>query len=102
MTFEEATRQLEAARDAVPGAVDASIVEVGNQAVDQIAAAWPRDTGESADAWAFRGGAVVNDVPYAAYVHDGLADRLVPETLQELEPTFGELVKRRIDAVAGG
>lgn len=101
MTFDEALAGLIAARDAVPGAVADAIDQVGRLAEDQVRAEWPRASGESADAWTWTGTALVNDVPYVPYIHDGLADRLVPQVFHDLEPVFRELVESRVNAAGG-
>lgn len=108
MTITEAIADLRAKRAAMLAAVSTSIDDVGEEAVRQIQARWPVDTSRSKDGWYWNrtkgarnqhGGRVMNEVPYTEFVHDGLAFRLVPEILKELEPRFGELVTQRIDAI---
>jgi len=101
VTFDQALANLIAARDAVPGAVADAIDEVGKLAEQRVHDAWPVASGRSADAWKWNGRALVNDEPYVSYVHDGLADRLVPQTFHDLEPVFRELVESRINAAGG-
>lgn len=101
LTFDQALANLVAARDAVPGAVEHALDEVGKLALAQVVDAWPVDSGRSAEGWEWTGSALVNDVPYVAYVHDGLADRLVPRVFKGLEDTFRELVEARVDAAGG-
>jgi hypothetical protein len=101
VTFDQALANLIAARDAVPGAVADAIDQVGQLAEQRVREAWPRASGASADAWKWDGRALTNDEPYVSFVHDGLADRLVPQTFRDLEPTFRELVESRINAAGG-
>lgn len=101
MTFGEAAEQVRRAARATREAVESARVEVLDSAAAEVARVWPRDTGESAEGWERAGGALVNDVPHTSYVHDGLADRLVPQVLRDHEDEFRTAVERRIDSAAG-
>lgn len=101
MTFAEARAQLQAARDAIPAAEQSALDSVGNAAVDRLEAVSPRDSGEFAEGWSWDGKTLGNLAPYASFVHDGLADRLVPETLDALTDTFATTIERELDAAAG-
>lgn len=101
MTLGEALADVQAKRAALDAVVSAALDETGLEAVRRVKAEWPRDTGDSAEAWDWdtSAKAVANPLPYVPYVHNGLADELVPRTFRELEPFFSETFTRRLDAV---
>lgn len=101
MTITEAREQLERARRAVPDAVRDGRQAAGRKAVAAVAADWPVDSGDSARAWEWDGNAARNDLSYVSNVHDGLADRLVPDALRAAEAEFANIVEQRIDSAAG-
>lgn len=101
MTITEMREQLERARDAAPDALRAGKRAAAEKAAASVAADWPRDSGDSADAWVGDEDGVRNDKPYVSFVHDGLADRLVPDALRAAEAEFANVVEARIDAAAG-
>lgn len=102
MTYADTLARIEAARRAVPEIVDAARRVALEEARSRVVVRWPRDTGESGDAWRATNAGLSNDAPYTPYVHGGLADRLVPEVLEEVEPLFTAEVHRRLDGALGG
>lgn len=102
MTFAEAREQLRRAREAAPAAMRAGLDAVAREAVVQLGELSPRDTGEFAESWFWEPPTLGNAAPYAAFVHDGeFADRVVPQVLEDLDPTFATTVEAAIDAAAG-
>jgi hypothetical protein len=101
VTVAEAREQLERALAAVPSALVEAKRAAGESAAAAVAAAWPRDSGDSSAAWEGDERGVRNPLPYVQHVHDGLADRLVPEALRDAETVFATEFVRRIDAAAG-
>lgn len=101
MTLEEALADAQAKRSALDAVVSASLDEVGLEAVRRIKARWPRASGDSAKAWVWNrtAKAADNPLPYVPFVHDGLADKLVPAVFAELEPMFADVFTSRLDAV---
>jgi hypothetical protein len=101
---EQAQQELERKRAAVPAAMAHGRRAVAEEALRLIRAEWPvgKHSGEhSIDQWRYdeSSGRLVNDAPWAQHVHDGLADRLVPEILQRLQPLYREAVTRYLDEV---
>jgi hypothetical protein len=94
--------ELEELKSLVPAMHRRAIEDVGLAAVDLIRDRWPRLTGLSGDSWAFDRGLLViyNPVDYVSFVHDGLADRLVPAVLESLEPDFDQHLERLLDWAA--
>lgn len=86
MTGQEASDMLRRQAAEVQRGVDQILDGTRAEAVVTIRSEWPVLSGESRDGWANRDGAIVNDVPYASDVGDGLADRLIPDVLLRLEP----------------
>jgi len=101
VTFDQALSGLVAAREATPRIVEQALDEGGSLALDRLLDVWPVATGRSAAAWEWTGDALVNNVDYVPYVHQGLADRLVPQIFRGLEDTFREIVESRINAAGG-
>lgn len=101
MTFDDALAQVERARAAVEPSLTAALEQTAARAAAELEAVWPRDTGRSAEGWSAHGATIRNDAPYASFVHDGLADQLVPKVLRELGPEFASQFERRLDAAAG-
>tara|TARA_Y100000034_G_scaffold107237_1_gene136603 strand:+ start:316 stop:639 length:324 start_codon:yes stop_codon:yes gene_type:complete len=106
MTPEEAAASLQrAGREA--GRLNVSeLRRIADLAVDRIEEQWPVSTGRSQDGWTARpspeGAGVVNPVSYTSDVHDGLADRLVPTTLGELEDDWQEAIERKLTPILEG
>lgn len=102
MSPEEAIADLQAKRDAIPAAMAEGRAALGSAAVARIQAEWPVGDGpgpHSRDAWAHddtRG--VYNDLPHTPYVHEGLADRLAPQVLSDLQSVYDEAVTAALDA----
>lgn len=103
MTPEEATAGMQrAAREAQRLNV-AELRRIADLAVDRIDDVWPVATGRSAEGWASAstttGAGVVNPVAYTSDVHDGLASRLVPETLASLEDDWAKAIERKLTPI---
>jgi hypothetical protein len=85
---------------AAPRINTAAIQGVAAAAIPLIEGSWPAATGLSQDGWddvaAPMGARVVNPVPYASDVHDGLADTLVPSVLAELEQGWEDTVNKQL------
>lgn len=101
MTFDDALAEVQRARAAVEPSLQAALEQTAARAVVELEAVWPRDTGRSAESWVADGATIRNDVPYASFVHEGLAAELVPKVLRELGPEFASQFERRLDAAAG-
>lgn len=93
---------LEVGRDRAEEIRQEAVDEVGDQAVDMIRDRWPRRSGLSGDSFEYNPSAIENDVEYTSEVHDGLVFRLVPEVLEELQPTFEDEIERRLTAALEG
>ena len=106
MTPEQATAALERAARDLQAANVAALRRVAAEAVQRIEEPWPVLTGASQEGWDSRptatGADVVNPVPYASDVHDGLADQLVPEVLGDLEQEWQDFVEKRITPILEG
>ena len=106
MTPQQAAASLlSAARDAEQINRD-ELRRIAAAAIPVIESSWPVATGRSQDGWTTQptatGAAVVNPVPYASDVHDGLAARLVPEVLADLEDQWTLAVERRLTPTLSG
>ncbi len=108
MTFDEAIADLRAKRAAMLTAVAETTDDIGREAVRRIQEVWPVDTGDSRDGWHWNtkkgrrnrhGGRIMNEVPYTEFVHHGLAFRLVPRVLNDLQPRFKAQLTSRLAAV---
>lgn len=84
--------ELEELGSLIPAMHRRAIEDIGREAVRLIRDDWPRLTGLSGDSWAFEPDLLViyNPVDYTSFVHHGLADRLVPAVLEQLEPAFDQ------------
>lgn len=104
MTPEEAIANLEAIRDAVPEAAAAGRRAVGRAAVRELKRVWPvgeprKGHKHSRDEWRYDdpAGKLANDSPHVEHVHDGLAARLVPQVLEDLQPLYDQTVTQYLD-----
>lgn len=85
LPLDKAPKALADAARAVPGALQRELQGIAARAVRDIRNRWPVDSGYSRDQWEADGASLVCDAPYASYVRDGLAFRLVPEVLDASE-----------------
>jgi hypothetical protein len=103
---EEAIAELEAIKQSIESAMRTARAEYGRACVADIKAVWPVGDGpgsRSKDAWAHddeRG--IHNDAPHVAFVHDGLASRIVPRILEDNLDIYESTLTAALDAARGG
>ena len=83
-----------------------SIRAIAADAIPLIEVEWPVATGRSQEGWTdvstTAGADVVNPVPYASEVHNGLADTLVPSVISSLEEDWRETVNSTLLPILEG
>lgn len=108
LTFRQATAEMIARAEHAPDAIQAAKDAVLDEALQQVEESWPIDTGLTQEGWERDDTAILNDVldargrVYVSYVHDGLADRLVPLVLEGLVDLFAETLTTELESAAAG
>lgn len=106
LTIRQAYGEIAARAEHMPEAVQAARAVVLEEAVQEIEESWPIETGVSQEGWDHDETAVINNAvdergrPYVSYVHDGLADKLVPLVLEGLVERFAEVLEQELESAA--
>ena len=98
MTFAEAELAMANANAQAPEDVQRNLLRLADLSVVDIRSEWPVDSGDSQDGWETDGSSIVNEVRYAEFVHDGLADDLVPSVIESHDPAIIADIERIITA----
>ena len=98
----DALRMRRATFDAQHG-LDTTLEHVATRVVGSVRRQWPvGDTGASRAAWVAVGAAIDNPLQYIEYVHDGLADRLVPAEMARIgDPAVAAYADALVDLALG-
>ena len=105
MTFEETQSTMVDVGDKAPIEAADALFGTSQRVVIVVKGEWPVITGTSQAGFkAVRtsvGGNVVNPVPYAAEVQDGLADRLITAAIAAADPETQRRIEDRITPLFG-